>query len=115
MRARLHLVVSLLVALGGGGCGGEDLGAAPDAILSVETEVDLGGSLLLDGSQSSDDDGDITSFRFIVADGSAIPESAAARVRHTFALAGRIEVRLIVTDAKGNKGEDSAVVSVREP
>jgi chitinase len=116
MPARSHVVLALLISLSCFACdGGEDLGAAPEAVLEVATEVDVGASLLLDGSRSTDPDGNIQSYRFIVADGSGALPTTSATTRHSFTISGLIEVRLQVTDTKGNIGEDSAVVSVREP
>ncbi len=98
------------------GCGGEEgPGVPPVAVLNVATETDVGGSLRLDATQSFDDDGDIQHYRFIVADGSPAFTTVEPSARHTFSVSGLIGVRLIIRDAKGNRGEDSAVVSVREP
>ncbi|MCK5800892.1 MAG: PKD domain-containing protein [Deltaproteobacteria bacterium] len=90
-------------------------GSPPQAVLKIPTQINVGDSILLDGRASTDPDGDIAAYRFVVADGSGEVVTADPIITHTFMIKGWIEVRLIVRDTQGNRGEASARISVREP
>ncbi len=106
----------LTFALATAACGDQDnLGSPPQAALEIPAQVNVGDTILLDGRASTDPDGDIAAYRFVVADGSGEVVTADPSVTHTFMIKGWIEVRLIVRDTQGNRGEASGRISVREP
>ena len=108
---RLCILGLLLV-----GCdGGEDLGQPPVALLQVPTYCDLGAVVTLDGSQSTDPDGDIVLYRFIIADGVHAREVVAPVAEHVCRVEGLIGVTLEVHDARGNVGWAQATLAVRPP
>jgi len=92
-------------------------GAPPLAKLSAPGSCDLGSEMVLDARGSSDPDGDIVLYRFVVADGTAardetLPQPA---VKHVCQTAGLIEVALQVIDSAGNDDWARATVSARRP
>jgi hypothetical protein len=97
-------------------CGGKLPAAhAPEAVLVAPSYCDLGATMTLDGAGSSDLDGDIVLFRFVIADGSATHESTEPAISHVCSVAGLIEVMLEVVDSRGLSDQVRSVVSVRRP
>ena len=86
------------------GTGGATPNVPPKAAITADTE-DL--SVSVDGSGSSDSDGEVTSYAWDFGDGSADTGVTAA---HTYAAAGTYQVRLTVTDDQA--GTDTVVESV---
>ena len=114
MRRVAPCLAALLASLGA--CdGGGGLGQAPVALLQAPSYCDLGSAMTLDGSQSSDADGDIILYRFVIADGSESREVVGPRTSHVCRVEGLIGVALYVEDAKGNVGQTDATIAVRPP
>lgn len=98
------------------GCdSGEGLGQPPVAVLKAPSFCDLGAVVTLDGTGSTDPEGEIVLYRFIISDGSAAREVVGPKVDHTCRIMGLIGVTLEVHDARGNTGQASATISVRPP
>ena len=107
---RRALIVSLFLV----GCGHPpSSGHPPEALLRAPSYCDLGKPMTLDATGSSDPDGDIIGYRFVVADGSAARETVEPVVTVPCRIAGLIEVMVEVRDVQGNTGQARAVVSVR--
>jgi len=105
-----------VVALSLAGCGdGSGAGSPPVAVLVGPEYVDLGQRAVLDASGSSDPDGDIARFRFVVGDGSAAVEQPDPLLEHLFQLSGLIGAQVEVEDAEGHRARASLVISVRRP
>ena len=97
------------------GCSHPAQGHAPEALLLAPSYCDLGKLMTLDASASSDLDGDIILYRFVVADGSAAQETVDPVLTVPCRVAGLIEVMLEVEDAQGHAAQTRSVVSVRRP
>ena len=113
-----RLSVSLGLALGCAlfGCGSSPpVGNPPVAVLKAPIQCDLGIEMTLDARDSSDPDGDIVRYRFVVGDGTAALDGTEPRVTHVCRTAGLIEVAVQVVDADDNSSWARAVVSVRRP
>jgi hypothetical protein len=108
---RWALLLSLMLL----GCSHSPPGYPPEAMLRAPSTCDLGKLMTLDASASSDLDGDIILYRFVVADGTAGRETAEPVVTVPCRVAGLIEVMVEVEDAQGNTAQAGSVVSVRRP
>lgn len=90
--------------------------ASPMADAGGDRTVWIGGAndaVLLDGSKSSDADGEALRFDWTIGDGSV---ALGERVRHTITEAGRIPVRLTVSDTSGlacGAGMDTITIDAR--
>lgn len=73
----------------------------------------FGLQISVDGSRSTDNDGEIVSYLWNFGDGS--PEQEGVALSHTYADFGVYEVRLTVTDDEGAQAFDTLFVSVRDP
>ena len=107
----LSLVMSLVLAA----CDEPPPGRPPEAKLRAPSSCDLGDSMVLDAGSSSDPDGDIVLYRFVIADGTAARQETQPRIEHVCRVAGLIETAVQVVDAEGNSSWARAVVSVRRP
>ncbi len=87
----------------------------PTATLEAPATCDLGGSMRLDATSSTDPGGDIVLYRFTVADGTASREETQPVIDQICRTAGLIEVAVEVVDSNGSRGRAAAVVSVRRP
>jgi hypothetical protein len=105
----------LIAILSASGCDSLPPGRPPSAQLIAPASCDLGRAVTLDGSGSTDPDGDIILFRFVVADGSPERVETQPRIDHVCRLAGLIEAGLQVEDAAGNSSWSTTVISVRRP
>jgi len=105
----------LLLLAAASGCDSPPAGRAPIALLLAPSSCDLGGSITLDGSASSDPDGDIILYRFVVADGTPERLETQPVIEHTCRLAGLIEAGLQVEDGEGHTSWSMTVISVRRP
>ena len=83
------------------------------APVSQFTAVSTGLSLALDGSTSSDIDGDSLTYSWDFGDNS--PVSTTVTTNHTYSLAGTYAVSLTVDDGQGNSNVTSQNVVVTEP
>jgi hypothetical protein len=110
----MRRLLPLLVACAAG-CDSPLLGQPPTAALSAPSSCDLGASITLDGSGSSDPDGDIVLYHFLVPDGSPERRETAPVIEHTCRLAGIYEARLRVVDVDGRESSATALISVRRP
>jgi hypothetical protein len=90
-------------------------GSPPLAALQAPPLCDLGSSILLDASGSTDPDNDIVLYRFVVADGTAARDETQPRIDHVCRLAGLIEAAVEVVDAAGHSDWARIVISVRRP
>lgn len=74
----------------------QTLNTPPMAVISSSTGVgDVPLSIIFDGSESTDDDGSITSYQWDMGDGTILQGS---QVTHTYTLAGTFNATLSVTD-----------------
>ena len=101
--------VIFLVACGGGGGGEETPGPNPGPTpvptnnpptisLTVPSNAQVGSALVLDGSASTDPDGDALTFDWNFGDGT---RGGTNKLAHIFATAGTFSVTLTVTDSRG--------------
>lgn len=123
---RFLAVTAVFAALLLAGCtaGGGDANAAPHADLNVsEEEGWTGDEFVFDASESTDADGEITSWRVDFGDGTppveVREEDMADDIRHTYARGGEFTVTLTVTDnGDENTGSltdsDSTNVAINE-
>jgi hypothetical protein len=112
MRHLLPLLVALACA---SGCDSPPVGHPPIALLVAPTSCDLGSTITLDGSGSTDPDRDIILYHFVIADGSPERLETVPTIEHTCRLAGLIEAALEVEDAEGHASWSTALISVRRP
>ncbi|MFZ5785130.1 MAG: PKD domain-containing protein [Acidobacteriota bacterium] len=104
-----------LLAVCATGCDSPLVGHPPTAALSAPSSCDLGASVTLDGSGSSDPDGDIVLYHFVVPDGSPERRETVPVIEHTCRLAGIFEARLRVVDVEGHESSATSLISVRRP
>ena len=102
-----------------GSSGGGDLssGDAPVASAGADVEVDPGASVTLDGSGSTDPDGDALAYAWERASGAAVTLSGADTAQAAFTAPvepGELVFRLTVTDPGGLTGSDEVTVTVRD-
>lgn len=83
----------------------------PIARLSVPSRVAVGQVIVLDGSESSDPDGEITTYLFSF-NGPPFLQSRDATLAHTFMTPGEVLVSLTVIDDLGTKATERATVFV---
>lgn len=87
--------------------------APPDAApVAAATAAVSGLGVALDGSGSTDQDGEVTSWAWDLGDGAT---ATGARVQHTYAAAGRYTVTLVVTDDDGATATTNLPVEVVAP
>ena len=118
------LRVLFVAALLAPACGGsQPPGSPPVAVLTAPTLCDLDTEMKLDASRSTDPDGDIVLYRFVVADGTAARDQTqpSPSVGHVCRTAGLIEAAVQVIDAQGEsrtgpaRSSRCAVPSMRYP
>lgn len=83
----------------------------PNANAGNDFEVKVGDSIHFDGTKSTDEDGNILSYRWDFGDGTSSNE---AEPLHQYTAAGVYKVTLTVTDDKGDTGQDSLYATVKE-
>ena len=88
---------------------------APAANAGADQRITLGASLTLDGSQSSDSDGNVVLYQWHNADGSLINSGNSATAAWTPSVAGSFSVTLTVTDNQGATDTDTSVIIVDAP
>ncbi len=85
----------------------------PIAVLSLHQEVaDIGATVTIDGSASTDADGRITHYFFYYGDGTNSGWTFASTVDHVYTDDGVYEIRLYVRDEGGAESAESALVNV---
>ena len=85
----------------------------PVAVADADpSEVDMGDTVTLDGSGSSDNSGTIASYEWEFFDGVELQILTGETVDHTFDIAGSYPVTLTVEDAAGNSGQDDTLTIV---
>jgi PKD repeat protein len=82
----------------------------PFANAGADRDATAGTTVTLDGSNSFDVDGSITSFRWTFGDGTAATNGVS--VSHSYANAGTFPATLTVTDNEGATAQDTALVAV---
>lgn len=112
-----HVFFGLLLGALSWGCGKSGDAVIPDnhlplSRLCVLVPALVGQETLLDASSSSDDDGLLVRYRFLIADGSPEKPSANAMVTHIFRFAGIFAVRLTVFDDRGGKNSVALTIPV---
>ena len=103
--------------VGDGGGGPAPSAGAPVANAGADLAVDPGASVTLDGSRSSDPDGDALTYAWAPVSGPTVVLSGAAAARARFRAPeepGDLVFRLTVTDPGGLTGSDEATVTVRD-
>ncbi len=83
----------------------------PVADAGPDRTVDLGQSVLLDGSASSDDNG-IRSYQWMVIDRNNTVFLRGERVTYLFGAPGQYTATLTVTDHAGNEASDEVQITV---
>ena len=117
LASRVLLALAALPALPACGGSSSPENRPPIAHLAVSPRsVVVGDAVTLDASASSDPDGRIVLYRFIVP-GSDEIDAPSPLVQHRFAAPGRVRVGLVVVDqagaeARDDRASDEAVVSV---
>ncbi len=94
------------------------VGATPVADAGADLAADPGEAVTLDGSGSSDPDGDTLSFAWSQTSGEAVTLSDADMARATFTApetTGDLAFRLTVTDPGGLSASAAVTVTVRDP
>ena len=92
----------------------------PEAHISITTEdlpgldgrYETGSVLNLNGSSSTEGDGELSSYSWDFGDGSTAEGES---VSHTYAASGTYTVRLTISDSNGQTGEDTAEVVMNLP
>ena len=84
----------------------------PVAVAGPDVGALAGAEVVLDGSASSDPDGELVGWRWDLGDGS---EASGATVSHVYRAGGVYAVRLTVTDDRGAIAEDVLEIDVNEP
>jgi len=112
----LGVIFLLLSACGGGGNQPPIANAGPDQTLGNQT----GDVIILDGSASSDADGQVLSYQWklqIVPSGSnaTITDATSANASFTADMPGQYTVRLVVNDGQEDSQPDEMVVMVEPP
>ena len=85
----------------------------PSADAGSDQSVNLGDSVNLDGSDSTDNWGIASYDRDLDGDGSY--ERSGSSISHTYESAGSYDVTLRVSDAAGNTATDTATITVNDP
>jgi hypothetical protein len=90
----------------------------PAAVLDVHQEVaDLGATITIDGSASSDADGRITHYFFDYGDGTNSGWTFESTVDHVYTDGGEYDIRLYVRDEGGAESSEPAItnITINEP
>ena len=90
---------------------------APVALAGADESVDPEAAVTLDGSASSDPDGDVLSYAWVQVSGAAVTMTDADAARASFDAPmdpGALVFRLTVTDAGGMTASDTVTVTVRD-
>lgn len=127
MAANLLLALAILAAgCGGGGGGGGDTGPTepvqvnnpPVALAGSDQNVAIGASVMLDGSASSDPDGDLLSYSWTLnaPGGSAANLTGANTATPSFTAdtAGQFRATLVVGDGQDSSNPSMVMVTVEE-
>ena len=99
----------------GGGGGGENSNRAPVASAGADQSVFKAAAVTLDGSASSDADGNSLSYRWTQTSGPAVSLSSGTTARPTFnapATSGTVVFSLIVNDGRADSAADTVQVTV---
>ena len=111
------IAFSLMLAAcgGGGGGGGETSNRAPVSSAGADQSVFKAAAVTLDGSASSDADGNSLSYRWTQTSGPAVSLSSGTTARPTFnapATSGTVVFSLIVNDGRADSAADTVQVTV---
>ncbi len=83
----------------------------PLADAGADLEAKIGEAIHFDGTKSTDEDGNIVTYKWDFGDGTS---SNDAEPLHQYAAAGTYKVTLTVTDEKGGTGQDVLYTTVKE-
>jgi hypothetical protein len=111
--AAIALPFVLLAACGGEVAPAPVVNAVPRARLAAPLYAPPGEEVAFDASSSYDPDGAIVEYTFIFSDGSPALVQHGPEARHTFADAGAYDVRVVVKDDGGLRGQATQLVVVR--
>lgn len=101
-------LIRAMGTLGGGGGGNQD----PVAVASVsKTQAEVDETITFDGSQSYDNDGNITLYQWDFGDGTTSTQQTAT---HAYTQANTYNYRLTVTDNQGATGQTSGQIVVSD-
>ncbi|NLT67873.1 MAG: hypothetical protein GXX84_14820 [Acidobacteria bacterium] len=119
------LMTALLTACSGGGTtsqgsGGSGLVArnrAPVAVAGPDQTVQVGGTALLDGSKSSDPDGDSLTYQWTIStkpagSNASLSDAASAQTSLSPDVKGTYRIQLRVTDSGGLSATDQIIITV---
>lgn len=106
-------LLQLLLILPWVACGDAPMDSPPLALINVPTFCELGTTVELDGSHSTDPDQDIVLYRFHCADGTSAVELSEPILLYSCRTPGLIEIMLEVVDSRGNSSTSRAHLSVR--
>ena len=84
----------------------------PIANAGVDQQLIVGATVQLDGSESTDGDGDALGFRWTTPSGIDLSEEGAARPRYIAAMGGVYRITLVVNDGIEDSDADEVVVTV---
>lgn len=85
----------------------------PTAVLAAPAFADIGETVVLDGSGSSDVDGVIVEYRFAPGDSEEILITAEPNIGHAYRTSGDYTATLTVVDDRGGKASAVTPISVR--
>lgn len=112
------LVLGLLAGCGGGGGGGDDdppANRTPSANAGADQSAFKAGAVTLDGSASTDPDGNALTYRWVQTAGASVTLSSATTARPTFtapAASGTLTFSLVVNDGRADSAADTAQVTI---
>jgi len=115
----MRRLAAIALSLSAAACGGAALGTAPSANavprarLAAPLYAPPAEDIALDASASYDPDGAIVEYTFVFSDGSAAVTQNVPEARHVFAAPGAYDVRVIVRDEAGQRGQATQLVVVR--
>jgi hypothetical protein len=107
--------VLLLTACGGGGGGGGSPNQLPTADAGNDITVRRNATVSLDGSGSSDSDGDTLAYRWTQTSGAPVTLSSNTSARPTFSApneSGTVTFALVASDGKSDSSSDTVSVTV---
>jgi hypothetical protein len=115
MGLKILVLASMLAACGGGGGSKETPNRTPVSNAGNDQSVSKGTAVTLDGSGSSDADGNALSYRWTQTGGATVSLSSGTASRPTFnapPISGTLTFSLIVNDGKADSAADTVQIAV---